>query len=295
MSIEDQFSNISKLDSKKETNGFDVRFHEQYTHREKMTYVCQEGNKEVERKFEFIDIHPDKQKGKDVYIAVGTPWDWEFMEDFAREIVKAGHRVMAIDHPNAGSLHYRPEVRRPAAMETFFKNKKLEDVTVVAHSVGFIDTMLKGTEGIGGVIAINQPGLHENSHLKHWMTTIKSMGLALPSDKYTKKEIENFRKMVLLFLRQNVPFSLKSAKDVHHVGDANVSDHVKKFKEESVPIITFRNVDDTLVPIDKVFAEHQDYRKLESGGNHLGPFTRPDQMQEVLKAIKELEQGMEHS
>jgi pimeloyl-ACP methyl ester carboxylesterase len=262
-------------------------FHEQFIHREKMSFACKEGREEKERMFEYIDISPKIKKGKDIFLATGTPWDWELMEDFVFKMVESGHRVLAIDHPDLGlrdSLKYKPEIRRPAAIKAFFENKNLDDITVIAHSVGFMDTLLKGQKNINGIIALNPAGLSENSPFAHWITSMKSIRLAVSKNHGTLEERSYYRKIVKAFFRQSLA---KSIKETLHVGKSDMRPELEFFKD--APVIIFRNVEDSLVPVKNVF--DQNFRKLESGGDHLGPFIHEDQMEEILKAVKEIEEN----
>ncbi len=262
-----------------EKNQERIEFKKLYQQREKMTFPGGE--------FEYIDISPEKITGKDIFIAVGTPWNWELMEDFTFQFWQAGHRVTALMHPELdlkAAHKYQPEIHRPKALETFFENKPLVDVTVIAYSYGFIDTLRKGSAGIGRLVAINPAGLSDVNPIKHSVNALKSASRVFSSeDKKSKAEAEKEQLLVKTFLKQDL---LKSIKEVIGAGSTDVSQELSEFRKK-MPVIIFRNIDDTLVPPQK--ANDQTFRKLETGGNHLGPFVREEQAQEIIATIEKME------
>jgi len=271
-------NNINTINPAYEKNREKLKFREKYKKREKMEFEYGE--------FEYIDISPEKQTGKDVFVATGTPWSWDLMEDFVFNLVQAGHRVMAIEHPDTGlkeSVKYKPELQRPAAIKAFFEKKHINDAVVVAHSMGFMDITRKGSDNIGGIVALNPAGLNKNSPLAHSLRSLKNVELALSRKSGTEKESQYYKKMLKDFFHQSPS---KSFKEIIDIGKADIKKELEDFK--NIPVITFRNTDDTLVPIDKLLDNN--YRKLKTGGNHLGPFIHEDQMQKVISAIKEIEE-----
>ena len=256
-----------------------IRFQGEYRKpKEKMTFPGGE--------FEYIDIEPKEKTGKDTFIAVGTPWSWEQMEDFVFQLQQAGHRVTSLIHPDfdlKNGRAYQPEIQRPLALETFFQNAQLEDATVIAHSFGLIDTLRKGTAGIGRLIAINPAGLSDINPVKHSINALKSTLDTLSPDKHTPEETKANRLLVKTFLKQSLQ---KSIKEIIGAGSADMSEELEKFKEK-IPVVIFRNIDDTLVPPKK--AHDQSFRKFETGGNHLGPFVKHNQAQEIIRTIEEME------
>lgn len=273
--------NINKLNTINpayEKNREKLKFQEKYKNREKMEFEYGE--------FEYIDICPEKQTGKDVFVATGTPWSWDLMEDFVFHLVQAGHRVMAIEHSDSGlnkSTKYKPKLQRPAAIKAFFEKKHINDAIIVAHSMGFMDIARKGNDNVSGIVALNPAGLNKNSPLAHFLRSLKNVKIALSKKSGTAKESKYYKKMLKDFISQS---HFKSLKEIIDVGRADIRKELENFK--NIPIITLRNADDTIVPIDKLLDNN--YRKLEGGGNHLGPFIHEDQMQKVISAIKEIEE-----
>ena len=260
-----------------EKNQEKLKFQEKYKKREKMEFKYGE--------FEYIDISPEKQTGKDVFVATGTPWSWDLTEDFIFHLVQAGHRDMAIEHPDIDlkeSAKYKPETQRPAAIKTFFEKKHIDGAIVVAHSMGFMDIARKGSDNISGIVALNPAGLNKNSPLAHSLRSLKNIKIALSQKSGAEKENQYYKKILKDFFHQSPS---KSFKEIIDIGNADIKKELEDFK--NIPVITFRNTDDTLVPIDKLLDNN--YRKLKTGGNHLGPFIYEDQMQKVISAIKEIE------
>lgn len=254
------------------------KFDEEYEKRGKMAFEYGE--------FEYVDITPENKIGKDVFIATGTPWSWELTKEFAFQAYKMGHRVMAIQHPDCKG--YQPETHRPLAIKTFFQNKNLENTVIISHSFGFIDTarlFQKGQENtdsrdkIDGIIAINPAGISENSPIQHFFNSLKNIKVALSGS--ARKEEKWMNKEIMKALR-NQSFS-KTLKEIIDVG---VSDFTKKVRGCKKKLIIYRNTADSLVPISKV--KDENFRKLE-GGNHLEVFSNKEQMEEIIKAVKEIE------
>lgn len=263
-----------------EKNQRKERFLEKYRQREKMTFEGDEKNEPFE--FECVDISPEKTTGKDIFIAVGTPSNWEQMEDFVFDLLESGRRVTALAHPNLNlkeSFKYDPKIKRPLAMQTFFEKKQLSDVTVIAHSYGLMDTVRKGTSGIGRIVAINPAGLSENNPLDHFLSSLKSIKNALLSDSKTYQK--TYVGLIRSLLKQQ---PLELIKQIRDVGRANLEEEVKKITEM---LVILRNNDDSLLPPKK--ATKYPFRELTTGGDHLGPFLQSDQVQEIIQTITELE------
>jgi hypothetical protein len=255
---------------------------EKYRQKEKMTFEGNEKNESFE--FECIDISPEKVTGKDIFIAVGTPSNWEQMEDFVFDLLESGHRVTALAHPNSNlrkSFGYDPKIKRPLAMQTFFEKKQLSDVTVIAHSYGLIDTVRKGTDGIGRIVAINPAGLSENNPLDHFLSSLKSIKNALLSD--SKAYQKTYIGLIKSLLRQQ---PLELIKQIRDVGSADLEEEVKKIAKM---LVILRNNDDSLLPPKK--ATKYPFRELTTGGDHLGPFLQSDQVQEIIQTITKLEKS----
>lgn len=251
-------------------------FQEKYHQREKMSFEYGE--------LEYIDLAPEKKTGQDIFIAVGTPSSWEQMEDFVFQLVSSGRRVTALAHPQPNfkqSMPYDPKIQRPKALETFFQKKHLEDMTVIAHSFGLLDVVRKGPDGIGRLIALNPAGLSENNPLKHFLNSTKSAGKVF--SKENKEDNVARKKLIGNLLRQS---PIKSAKELLAASQTDLRKDLEKFS--AVPLIVFRNTDDTLLPPKK--AHDQNYQKLTTGGDHLGPFVHSDQAREIILAIEQLEE-----
>lgn len=267
-----------------EKNQRKKRFLEKYRQRDIMTFAGNEKNKSFD--FECIDISPEgKETDKPtVFIAVGTPSNWEQMEDFVFALLESGHRVTSLAHPNPDlkdSFKYDPKIQRPLTIETFFKKKNLSDATVIAHSYGLMDIVRKGTDGIGRVVAINPAGLSENDPLTHLFNSIKSIKKALLSD--SKEDKKTYLALVKTLAKQQ---PLESLKQIMDVAKTDLSEEIKKFLEM---LVIFRNDDDTLVPPKK--ATRHPFERLRSGGDHLGPFLRPDQARKIIATIEKLEKA----
>lgn len=254
------------------------KFGEEYERRKKMAFEYGE--------FEYIDITPEEKTGKDIFIATGTPWNWELTKEFVFQAYKTGHRVMAIEHPDTEG--YRPETYRPLAIETFFQNKNLENAVIVSHSFGFMDSarlFQKRTGGkdirdrIDGIVAINPAGISENSPVQHFFNSLKNIKMAL--SKSAREEERQMNRKIIEALK-NQSFS-KTLKEIVDVG---ISDFTEKVRSCKKKLIIYRNTDDSLVPISKV--KDENFRKLE-GGNHLEIFSNKEQMEEILKAVEEIE------
>ncbi|RLC39182.1 hypothetical protein DRH27_00375 [Candidatus Falkowbacteria bacterium] len=271
-------NNLKPINPEYEKNQQKLKFREKYNNREKMQFEYGE--------FEYIDIYPEKQTGQDIFVATGTPWSWDLMEDFIFSVQNAGHRVMAIEHTGHmanNSDKYDPKIQRPAAINAFFEKKHLKNPIIIAHSMGFMDVARKGSDDISGIIALNPAGLSKNSPLSHSLRSIKNIETALFPKSAEENESKYYKKLLKDFIKQSPS---KSMKEIIDIGKTDIRDELKNFK--NMPIITFRNTDDTIVPPSNSFNDN--FRKLESGGNHLGPFIHEDQTQTVIKAIKEIEQ-----
>jgi hypothetical protein len=260
------------------------RFLEKYRQREKMTFDGDKKNMPFE--FECIDISPEGEKTDKpaIFIAVGTPSNWEQMEDFVFQLLESGRRVTALAHPNSNlkeSFKYDPKIKRPLAMKTFFEKKQLANVTVIAHSFGLLDTVRKGTDGIGRIVAINPAGLSENNPLDHFISSLKSVKNALLSD--SKAYQKTYIGLIKSLLRQQ---PLELIRQIRDVGSADLEEEVKKIAEM---LIILRNNDDSLLPPKK--ATKHPFKELTTGGDHLGLFLQSDQVQEIIQTITELEKN----
>jgi len=260
------------------------RFLEKYRQREIMAFG--------EGFLEYIDISPEKTSGKDIFVAVGTPSNWEQMEEFVFCLVDAGHRVTALKHPDLSlkaSLKYDPKKQRPLAIQAFFKEKHLTDQTVIAHSFGLIDVVNSGPEGVGRLVAINPAGLNRNNPVLHSLNAVSGIKLAFSPGAGNEEEKAAYQKLVKDLFRQT---PLKSFKEVVAAGKADLrKDLSENFSQ--IPIVIVQNDDDSFIKPGKTNKDLEgagmSFKRLEGGGNHLGPFIHGDQADEIVKVIDGLE------